>query len=1015
MMSTRTIVTMLCAFLLSCAAHAEDLDVLLLYPADNWVGRNYDGAAIVAQLDGILSAMPGYSGSSAAYIGNAGIQGSDLVDVWYNPDNTNSAIQVLNGDYDVIIIVPKPRYSGDYPEVGFAVVSQMSRHILNNGAIPLLLMDAPALADLPKVAANGYRIANGCGINVMPGGLTAYEAGLLQPAAGSDETRQAYAVAATIFSQLTGHNAADSGYVPLYDGSAIDFTNLANTAESVLAANEDTEHYSESISESGMVVYRSLDATQAPFNGTVRYAWTGTSTETGINSYLPSVISAQSLVAGAYQVGSAQYWGGGQTTTAQGNFNSYPDQYLFIYTRDLDVTDESICGANQANLLAIELDKHSSAVPAGAASTRWLARNTRYKTSQATLTHERLGANAILFHMGLARFYAADPTLVASSDGEHITAPLYYMVASMMVSSALGIDLVPPAAVSGNSQYLTGFNIGKALVRELAFLSEDGCDIPDTDLQIDAPSLPFAYTGLLYQVTLNAEGGSAPYTWEELSNDGLPTGISFSTNGVLSGTPSTIGTNILVFKVTDANNAIRKKALAIAVTDPAPINKPIITAENISSLTATSAAFNVTVVSTGSSPTEVYFYCGAEDKGRANAAWQYEMPMGTQGEVVVSTNLTGLTESATYYWRAFATNSAGGIWSPFSTSFITPPDLGGQTNSMSITNVGYNGRETLVDFPLLLKFSAAISGFSCAGFTSSNAYDLRFTDASGQEEYDYEIESWDPSGTSCVWVCVPAFSSDCGLKALWGDPVATNQRSCTTNGSTWKADYQAVYHMTGTNPVLEDASQHADGHDATASGTVTRDTASVIGNGVYFDGTDGSIAPSSPDPGHWHDAAWRRTWSAWVTLENTTNRAVLIEEGGAAYGFGLSYDADADAMVLSYRSDASEISTNTAPVGSGGAPVHVVGTYDAGTLKLYLNGALAASREGEQIMPAHSNDPTIGSQNGSAAISGDHVPWHGQIDEVRCADAVRSADWIWAAYLTVASNDTAITYTMDSP
>ena len=60
-------------------------------------------------------------------------------------------------------------------------------------------------------------------------------------------------------------------------------------------------------------------------------------------------------------------------------------------------------------------------------------------------------------------------------------------------------------------------------------------------------------------------------------------------------------------------------------------------------------------------------------------------------------------------------------------------------------------------------------------------------------------------------------------------------------------------------------------------------------------------------------------------------------------------------------------------------------------------------------------DPTIGFHNGSAAVGGERVRWHGQIDEVRGADVARSPSWIWASYFTVASNDTALTYSVDAP
>jgi len=56
-------------------------------------------------------------------------------------------------------------------------------------------------------------------------------------------------------------------------------------------------------------------------------------------------------------------------------------------------------------------------------------------------------------------------------------------------------------------------------------------------LGITTSSLPDAVEGVPYANTLSASGGSAPYTWAIIAGN-LPTGLAFSTSGVLSGTPT---------------------------------------------------------------------------------------------------------------------------------------------------------------------------------------------------------------------------------------------------------------------------------------------------------------------------------------------------------------------------------------------------------------------------------------------------------------------------------------------
>jgi hypothetical protein len=66
--------------------------------------------------------------------------------------------------------------------------------------------------------------------------------------------------------------------------------------------------------------------------------------------------------------------------------------------------------------------------------------------------------------------------------------------------------------------------------------------------------------------TLNASGGTVPYTWSMLSGS-LPEGVSLSNSGVISGKPSSAGTFNFTCKVTDANGDYDTVAGQIIVTD----------------------------------------------------------------------------------------------------------------------------------------------------------------------------------------------------------------------------------------------------------------------------------------------------------------------------------------------------------------------------------------------------------------------------------------------------------------
>lgn len=84
-------------------------------------------------------------------------------------------------------------------------------------------------------------------------------------------------------------------------------------------------------------------------------------------------------------------------------------------------------------------------------------------------------------------------------------------------------------------------------------------------LNITTTSLPNGSVGAAYSQTLQAVGGTTPYTWSILSGS-LPSGLSLaSSTGVISGTPTTQQTSNFTARVTDNVSATDDQALSITV------------------------------------------------------------------------------------------------------------------------------------------------------------------------------------------------------------------------------------------------------------------------------------------------------------------------------------------------------------------------------------------------------------------------------------------------------------------
>ena len=88
-------------------------------------------------------------------------------------------------------------------------------------------------------------------------------------------------------------------------------------------------------------------------------------------------------------------------------------------------------------------------------------------------------------------------------------------------------------------------------------------------LNITGPaSLPAGTVGSAYNpVTFTATGGIGVYAW---SATGLPSGLSFSAGGVLSGTPTTAGSYTPQFTVTDSSNKTASISLTITIAAASP-------------------------------------------------------------------------------------------------------------------------------------------------------------------------------------------------------------------------------------------------------------------------------------------------------------------------------------------------------------------------------------------------------------------------------------------------------------
>ena len=201
---------------------------------------------------------------------------------------------------------------------------------------------------------------------------------------------------------------------------------------------------------------------------------------------------------------------------------------------------------------------------------------------------------------------------------------------------------------------------------------------------ITTSTIPAGQVGAAYSTLLAASGGTTPYSWS-LGSGILPAGLSLSTGGTLSGTPTTAGSFTFTIKVTDSTTPTAQTATK--------------------SLTFTAAAANGPVQITTTS-----------------------VPAG-QVSVAYSTTLQASEGTTPYTWSissgslpAGLTLSAGGIISG------TPTTSGSSTFAVKVTDSGSPATSATASFSITVSAGSAYSvllnwtASPSSGVTGYNVY-----------------------------------------------------------------------------------------------------------------------------------------------------------------------------------------------------------------------------------------------------------------------------------------------------
>ena len=359
------------------------------------------------------------------------------------------------------------------------------------------------------------------------------------------------------------------------------------------------------------------------------------------------------------------------------------------------------------------------------------------------------------------------------------------------------------------------------------------------------------------------------------------------------------------------------------------------------------------------------------------------------------------------------------------TAVADPVDWTKYERSFNITFPGYAGSEALENFPVLIRLSAELNDFQYNKCKSPNGGDLRFSDAEGNLLAS-EVDTWDPSGESLVWVRVPSLTAATKITAHYccSSPATVNPKDVWSNG------YVGVWHLgESARPLRTSTAVGSDftvsstqsGHEGSFDSRLGFATNGVLGKAVAFDlGTDRMGGLYALDPDHVYDGLGE------VTIEFWTCKRANDDERGR--NLLCKYNGDFAYMITDQNSD-HRFACQFKDDAGGGASVNPnksdgITTLDTwnhsayvcnltnATGAVYLN-TVSCINNAKDIKTTSRmmtmNAPlSLGNRDSSSAYA-----FPGIIDELRISNVARSRDWCKATYDTV-MNESFAYYEMDN-
>ncbi|MCW4115491.1 putative Ig domain-containing protein [Aurantimonas sp. MSK8Z-1] len=248
-------------------------------------------------------------------------------------------------------------------------------------------------------------------------------------------------------------------------------------------------------------------------------------------------------------------------------------------------------------------------------------------------------------------------------------------------------------------------------------------------------TLPGGMIGQAYSATISASGGTAPYRF---SATGVPTGLTLSTGGALSGTPTTAGGFTVAVTATDANGATGTHSYSLTIMSAA---QPLALSPAGGRLSdgTVGRAYSQTITASGGVPPYSFSASGLPQglslDASSGAITGTPATAGSYGVVIEVRDAQGATASGSYSLVIAAAPTAF-VFSP--PSGALPQAMAGEAYSQPIAAAGGTGPKlygvasgTLPRGLVLNVSTGTLNGPLNAGTEGDYSFTIAVTDGSG--------------------------------------------------------------------------------------------------------------------------------------------------------------------------------------------------------------------------------------------------------------------------------------------